>query len=223
VKVEIFSDVVCPWCYIGHTRLARAVERYRDQGGEVEVQFRPFQLAPEAESLGQPLSTWLERKFGGQEQTRQLMGRVVSAASESGLDLRMDRAIHANSFDAHRLILAATRHGKGEQMAERLFRAHFTDGLDIGSRETLTTLAAEAGLQVSLDGEDGAEETRAQLDRARDLGISGVPLFLFEGKYTVSGAQPEDTLLGALEEVATLTGQTPSATGDAYDDGVCVV
>ncbi|MEV7966859.1 DsbA family oxidoreductase [Sphaerisporangium sp. NPDC088356] len=215
MKVEIFSDVVCPWCYIGHTRFTRAAERYREQGGEVEVRLRPFQLAPDAESLGEPLTTWMERKFGGPEQTRQLTGRVTGVAAESGLDLHMDHAVQANSFDAHRLILAATEQGKGEQMAQRLFRAYFSDGLDIGSRETLAKLAGEVGVQVSLDGEDGAEETRAQIDRARELGISGVPLFLFEGKYAVSGAQPEDTLLAALEEVASLTGQAPPDQGEA--------
>ncbi|WP_405146676.1 DsbA family oxidoreductase [Sphaerisporangium sp. NBC_01403] len=216
MKVEIFSDVVCPWCYIGHTRFARAAERYREQGGEVEVELRPFQLAPDAESLGEPLTAWMERKFGGPEQTRQMTGRVTGAAAESGLELHMDRAVQANSFDAHRLILAATRQGRGEEMARRLFRAYFTDGLNIGDRETLAGLAGEVGVQASLDGEDGAEETRAQIDRARELGISGVPLFLFEGKYAVSGAQPEDTLLAALAEVASLTGQaTPPGQGDA--------
>ncbi len=216
MKVEIFSDVVCPWCYIGHTRFARAAERYREQGGEVEVELRPFQLAPDAESLGEPLTAWMERKFGGPEQTRQMTGRATGAAAESGLDLHMDRAVQANSFDAHRLILAATRQGMGEEMARRLFRAYFTDGLNIGDRETLAGLAGEVGVQASLDGEDGAEETRAQIDRARELGISGVPLFLFEGKYAVSGAQPEDTLLAALAEVASLTGRaTPPGQGDA--------
>ncbi|GIH90811.1 DSBA oxidoreductase [Planobispora siamensis] len=227
VKVEIYSDVVCPWCYIGHTRFARAAERYRAKGGQVEVVLRPFQLAPDVESRGEPLIEWLAAKFGGPERAGQMMTRVVSAGAEDGLELNFDRAVHANTFEAHRLIRLAAEQGRGEEMLERLFRAHFTDGLDIGSAEVLEKLAGELGVRVGFgagDGQEGAAAVREDLAGARAIGVTSVPLFLFEGRFAVSGAQPEDALLAALEEVAERTGQTPAAqAGDGCDDDHCAV
>ncbi|MEU4405167.1 DsbA family oxidoreductase [Streptosporangium sp. NPDC023963] len=232
MKVEIYSDVVCPWCYIGHTRFARAVERYRAKGGEVEVEFRPFQLMPDAKSNGELTLTWAATRFGGAEQAAQMFGRVTEVAAEDGLVLDFDHSIQANTFDAHRLIQLAGEQGRGEEALQALFRAHFTDGLDVGSREVLAGLARELGVQADLDGEDGAAAVKEELAQARALGVSSVPLFLFEGQFAVSGAQPEDTLLAALEEVAERTGQSPAARavkaatngGDACDDeGHCAV
>lgn len=229
VKVEIYSDVVCPWCYIGHVRFARAVERYRAKGGEVEVEFRPFQLMPDAKSNGELTLTWAAKKFGGAEQAAQMFGRVGGVAAEDGLVLDFDHAIQANTFDAHRLIQLAGEQGKGEEALYALFRAHFTDGLDIGSREVLAKLAGELGVRADLDGADGAAAVKEELAQARAVGVSSVPLFLFEGQFAVSGAQPEDTLLAALEEVAERTGRSPAVkavkTGaDACDDdGYCAV
>ncbi|MEV4378261.1 DsbA family oxidoreductase [Streptosporangium sp. NPDC049644] len=232
VKVEIYSDIVCPWCYIGHARFARAVERYRAKGGEVEVEFRPFQLMPDAKSNGELTLTWAAKKFGGAERAAQMFGRVGGVAAEDGLVLDFDHAIQANTFDAHRLIRLAGEQGKGEEALYVLFRAHFTDGLDVGSREVLARLAGELGVRADLDGADGVAAVREELARARAIGVSSVPLFLFEGQFAVSGAQPEDTLLAALEEVAERTGRSPAARavkaaqsgGDACDDeGYCAV
>ncbi|MDP9866748.1 MULTISPECIES: DsbA family oxidoreductase [Streptosporangium] len=229
MKVEIYSDVVCPWCYIGHTRFARAVERYRAKGGEVEVEFRPFQLAPDVESTGEPTLRWAAAKFGGAERAAQMFAHVTGVAAEDGLRLDFDRSVQANTFDAHRLIRLAGEQGKGEEALHALFRAHFTDGLDVGSREVLADLAAGLGVRADLDGEDGTAAVKEDLARARALGVGSVPLFLFEGQFAVSGAQPEDTLLAALEEVAERTGQGPAprtagAAGEACDDdGHCAV
>lgn len=121
VKVEIYSDVVCPWCYIGHTRFARAVERYRAKGGEVEVEFRPFQLAPDAKSNGELTLTWAAVKFGGAEQAAQMFGRVTGVAAEDGLVLDFDHSIQANTFDAHRLIRLAGEQGKGRRRSTHSF------------------------------------------------------------------------------------------------------
>ncbi|GAA3159765.1 DsbA family oxidoreductase [Planomonospora alba] len=227
MKVEIYSDVVCPWCYIGHVRFARAAERYRAKGGKVEVILRPFQLQPDAESKGEPLTAWLAAKFGGPEQAGRMTGHVASVAAGDGLTLDFGRAVHANTFQAHRLVRLAADQGRGAEMLERLFRAHFTDGLDIGSAEVLAELAAETGVRADFDGpgaQDGAAEVREDLDRARALGVASVPLFLIEERFAVSGAQPEDALLAALEEVAERTGRAPSGgAGDACDDGHCAV
>ncbi|MFI6386425.1 DsbA family protein [Nonomuraea sp. NPDC050547] len=222
MKVEIFSDVVCPWCYIGHTRFARAAEAYRAKGGTVEITMRPFQLNPDAPAEGEPLLTALERKFG--PDIAQMTSQVTGVAEQEGLELRFDHAVSANTAQAHRLIQVATTQGRGEEMARRLFQAHFTDGLDVGDTEVLAKLAAEAG--VTDDG-DGSDEVDEQLARARQLGISGVPLFLFEGQFAVSGAQPYETFVAALEEVAERTGQKPitvlAAPADGCADDSCAV
>ncbi|NAS21725.1 DsbA family oxidoreductase [Herbidospora sp. NEAU-GS84] len=214
MKVEIFSDVVCPWCYIGHTRFRAAVRAY---GKPVQVAYRPFQLSPESVSDGTPLTTWLEGRFG--RQALQMIDRVVGVAAEDGLDLKYDKAIGANTLEAHRLIWLAQRDGRAPEMADRLFRAHFTDGLDVGDAAVLAKLAAEVGVD---DTGEGAPEVRAEIDRARELGIGGVPLFLFEDKYAVSGAQPVDLLVGALREVEE---REPLSVpqGDACADGYCLI
>ncbi|GAA3260527.1 DsbA family oxidoreductase [Nonomuraea helvata] len=223
MKVEIFSDVVCPWCYIGHVRFAKAAERFRAKGGTIDVTMRPYQLNPDAPVAGEPLIPALERKFG--PNARQMVERVTGAAAGEGLEMDYDHAVSANTFEAHRLIEVAHRQGRGKEMTERLFRAYFSEGLNVGDADVLAKLAAEVGVE---DGGEGADQVREQLGRARALGISGVPLFLFEGIYAVSGAQPEEAFAAAIDEVAERTGQTPitqlAAPADGCDDdGYCAV
>ncbi|MFI6595389.1 DsbA family protein [Nonomuraea sp. NPDC050536] len=222
MKVEILSDVACPWCYIGHARFARAAEAFRAKGGQIEVAMRPFQLNPAATSDGEPLLTHLERKFGAN--VAQMSTRVSAAAELDGLEMRFETAVSANTFEAHRLIALATEQGKGEEMAQRLFKAYFSDALNVGDPEVLAKLAAEVGV---MDNGEGAAEVREQLDRATQLGISSVPLFLFEGKYAVSGAQPLEAFEAAIDEVAERTGQTPivrlADPADGCEDGYCAV
>lgn len=204
-------------------RFAKAAERFRAKGGNLEVTFRPYQLSPEATSEGEPLLKALERKFG--PNASQMTQRVTEVAAQEGIETRFDHAISANTFEAHRLIELATRQGRGHEMAERLFKAHFTDGLNVGDPDVLAKLTADAGVQ---DTGEGADEVRTQMDRARSLGITGVPLFLFEEQFTVSGAQPEETFDAVLDEVAQRTGArgqvplAPAADG-CDDDGYCAV
>ncbi|WP_406674431.1 DsbA family oxidoreductase [Nonomuraea sp. N2-4H] len=222
MKVEIFSDVACPWCYIGHTRFDKAAERFRAKGGTIEVTMRPFQLDPNATAEGQPLIPMMERKFG--PQAKQMVERVKGVGAEEGLDLRFEDAISVSTFEAHRLINVATKQGRGEEMADRLFRAYFTEGRNVADPAVLAELAAEVGVT---DTGEGADEVREQLARAHALGISGVPLFLFEGKYAVSGAQPEDAFAAAIDEVAERVGETPitqlAAPADGCADGACAI
>jgi predicted DsbA family dithiol-disulfide isomerase len=143
MEIEIYADVVCPWCYIGKRRLEQALESY---DGEVTLRYRPFQLDPSPVAQPQPLVDGLAAKFGGRERARQMFAQVTEVAAGAGLRLDFDRAVTANTFDAHRLVRFATERGRAAEMVEALYRAHFTEGVDVGSRAALTTLAVGVGL-----------------------------------------------------------------------------
>ncbi|TYB94076.1 DsbA family oxidoreductase [Micromonospora sp. WP24] len=206
MEIEIYADVVCPWCYIGKRRLEEALASY---DGEVTVRYRPFQLDPSPVSESVPVVEALGARFGGPANARQMVARVTEAAAGAGLRLDYDRAIAANTFDAHRLVAYATERGRSGEMVEALYQAHFVGGIDIGSREALAGLAEQVGLDAAdarrfLDSDEGTKEVAAELAKAHDLGISSVPMFVLAGKYGISGAQEPQTLLAALAEVERL-------------------
>jgi predicted DsbA family dithiol-disulfide isomerase len=221
VELEIYADVVCPWCYLGKARLDRALAMF---GGEINVRMRPFQLEPHTQRAGQPLLGWLDQRFGGVDRAGQVMSHVTSVAEAEGLQLDFDRAIIANSFDAHRLLWfadlpEAVFFGAGAdtqpELADLLFRAHFTDGLDLGDIDVLVALAE----RVELDGDrvrqmltttEGTADVRAHLARAHDLGINSVPTFVAAGHYALTGAQETASLRSVLDEVARREGMAPT-------------
>ncbi|GAB4104886.1 protein disulfide isomerase FrnE [Micromonospora taraxaci] len=203
MEIEIYADVICPWCYIGKRRLDQALASYE---GEVTVRYRPFQLDPSPVPEPLPLVQALAGKFGGPERARQMVDHVTQVAAGDGLRLDYDRAVIANTFDAHRLVSYATDHGRAAEMVEALYQAHFNNGVDVGSREALAALAGDIGLDAAdarrfLDSDERVADVEAQLATARDLGITGVPMFVLAGKYAVSGAQEVQTLLAAIAEV----------------------
>ncbi|PZF86965.1 DsbA family oxidoreductase [Micromonospora deserti] len=203
MEIEIYADVVCPWCYIGKRRLEQALASY---DGEVTVHYRPFQLDPSPVPRPRPLLDALADKFGGPDQARQMATHVAGVAAGAGLKLDFDRAVAANTFDAHRLISWASDQGRAAETVDALYRAHFTDGIDVGSRDALAALAAEAGLDGAearrfLDSDERVEQLTAELAAARQLGVTSVPTFVLAGKYAVTGAQEPETLLAALAEV----------------------
>ncbi|MGW0434615.1 DsbA family oxidoreductase [Micromonospora sp. NPDC003197] len=204
MDLEIYADLVCPWCYIGKHRLERALES-TDQ--HVTVHFRPFQLDPSPVSEPRPLIDSLAKKFGDADRARQMLDHTTEVAAADGLELRFDRAVTANTFDGHRLVWFAGAHGLAAETTEALYRAYFTDGVDLGSRAALATVAAGVGLpepevRQFLDSTDGETEVRAALANARELGVTSVPTFVLAGKYAVTGAQEPDVLRAALTEVA---------------------
>jgi predicted DsbA family dithiol-disulfide isomerase len=228
VDIDIYSDIVCPWCYIGKRRLDLALAGY---DGEVNVRYRPFQLDPSTPHEPRPLLAWLGPKFGGEARANAVTAHTTSVAAGDGIEMNFDRAIINNSFDAHRLVWFATRAGVGPRVAETLHKAHFTDGLDIGSHEVLAAVAASAGLDAVsfLASPEGVDEVRAEISDAYDLGIQSVPTFVFAGKYAVSGAQDPATLRATLEEVARreqasgVLQPLGGPAGPACDDDVCPV
>ncbi|MEU3750666.1 MULTISPECIES: DsbA family protein [Streptomyces] len=187
VRIEMVLDVICAASYIGYTRLAKAVAKHRASGGDVEFTFSPFQLAPEATGEGEPLLDALREVFG--EEAAAHTTQVAADAVRDGLELNYDRAIATSTFGAHHLIAVASGQGKGEEAVERLFRAHFTDGLNIGDPAVLAALAEELGVIVR---EPAGAALQAELDRVRRLGVRGVPVFAFSAGPTVTGTQSED-------------------------------
>jgi predicted DsbA family dithiol-disulfide isomerase len=203
VLVEIYSDVVCPWCYIGKRRFERAVA---DFGEPVDVVYRPFQLDPQAPATPPPVLDAYARKFGGLENARRLMERVTAAAAGEGIEFRLDRALRTNTFEAHRLLLNALEQDPRLQadVKERLLRAYFTDGRDVGDHGVLTEVAVAAGLDrdrtaAFLESDEGRHELRELLDGSIDRGITAVPTFVFAGRWAVPGAQDPETMVRVLQ------------------------
>ena len=201
MKIEIWSDVVCPWCYIGKRRLERALGEF-EHADEVEIAWRSFQLNPVTPAgTAVPTSEYLVRRFG--PQASQMTGRVAALGRDEGLDLDFDTALTVNTLDAHRLLHLAADLGVGDAAKERLLRAHFTEGADLSDPETLVRLASEAGVDPDrarevLAGTEYADAVRADIELAQAFGASGVPFFVIDRKYGISGAQPAETFLQAL-------------------------
>ncbi len=231
MKVEIYSDVACPWCYIGKRRFERAMSAFPGADG-VEVVFRPYQLDPEAPAPAVPLREYLARRFG--PQAGAMAGRVAETARGEGIDMDFDRALAANTFDAHRLMrLAEREHGPAVQraVAEGLFRAHFAGGADVGDAGVLAEIAGKAGMDSArvrdfLASDEETREVEEEIGHARRLGVTAVPTFVIDGRYAVQGAQPASAFLEALETVARESGEARGAAdseGDACADGSCAV
>ncbi len=237
MNVEIWSDVFCPFCYIGKRKFEQALEHFAHRD-EVEVTWRSFELSPGApvENDGD-LYDVLAAKFGvSRADAKTMNGRVVAQAASVGLRYDMDRVQPTNSFDAHRLIHLAERHGLQDAAKERLLAAYFTEGQHVGRTDTLVALATEIGLDAQetaamLASDDYADAVRDDIAEARALGINGVPFFVLDRKFGVSGAQPSEVFLGALDQAwtashpLTMLGGQPSADAgdDACVDGACAV
>lgn len=202
--VEVWSDMVCPWCYIGKRRLEAALARFQRRD-RTRVVWRSFELDPDADGdPGTPLVDVLATKYGGgPERARAMMAHVTAVAAEEGLTYRLDRARRGNSFDAHRLSHAAHTLGLQEAFVERCMRAYFTEGVAIGDREALVALAREAGLdpgaaREALEGGAFADDVRRDEEAAHRIGVTGVPCFVVDRRLALAGAHPADAILGLL-------------------------
>jgi predicted DsbA family dithiol-disulfide isomerase len=203
--VDVWSDVVCPFCYLGHAVLAEAVEQF-PHGSSVQVRYHSFQLNPGFPAGEATLADdYLVAQHGmPKAQVEASHAQLAARGARSGLDYRFGQALMVNTLDAHRMIHLAKAHGQELAMVDRLFRAEFTDGLDLADHAVLAGLAAELGLDRAeairaLDTGAYEKDVRADLAEARRLGISGVPFFVFDNKRAVSGAQPIETFRKALD------------------------
>ena len=206
MTVEIWSDVVCPWCYVGKRRFEHALERFAHRD-DVELTWRSFELDPGAPPERKHSSAeHLAAKYGmSVEQAEQTNAQMTELAASEGLEYHLDRTRGGNSFDAHRLIHLAAAHDLQDAMKERLMRAYFTEGQPVGDKDVLVRLAVEVGIdaadaRTALDGEAFADTVHADEELAARIGIRGVPYFVLDRRYGVSGAQPSELLLEALEK-----------------------
>lgn len=226
MKVEIWSDFVCPFCYIGKRKFEAALQKFAHKDS-VEVIYKSFELDPEAKVDRNPdVFTMLSAKYRiSRDQAIANTQQIAQQAKMVGLDFDFEHAIQTNTFDAHRLAHYAAAQGKGTEMTERLLKAHFTDSMHVGNREVLADLAAEIGLDRDdvlrmLQGEEYTTEVRADEQEAARLGARGVPFFVINRKYAVSGAQPTEVFLDALQQ-AWDEEHPLTVVGDA-NDAVCI-
>ena len=203
VTIDVFADVVCPWCWIGEQRLAKALAERPALA--VERRWRPFQLQPEMPPGGRPWSEIVREKFGGEVRAREMFAQVARVGTLEGLDFRFDRITRApNTTDAHRLILLARRHEREWPVAESLFRAHFAEGVGLDDPEELVRLAMHHGIpetetRALLAGDELADDVVASQRKAQELGIGGVPFFVIDGRFGISGAQSSELFVRALD------------------------
>lgn len=206
MKVEIWSDVMCPFCYIGKNNFEKALEKlpFKD---EIEVEWKSFQLDPTL-NPGETKTTFeyfKEKKGVPEAQAKQMIEQVSQMGNTAGIRFNFDKAIITNTFSAHKLLHLAKKYKKANEMEEALFIAHFIDGKNIGNRDTLVEIAESLGINTDetrqvLTSEEFDDEVRHDFSEAKNHGISGVPFFILNGKYAVSGAQPAEFFAGALQQ-----------------------
>ncbi|MEP0944259.1 MAG: DsbA family oxidoreductase [Rhizobiaceae bacterium] len=221
IQLDVVSDVMCPWCYIGKRRLERALDEIKEGGGEhggdggdsnieIEVRWRPFQLDPTLPQEGRDRREYLETKFGGPERANEIYERIRHAGLEEGLEFDFDAiAVSPNTIDAHRVIRWASNEGAQiqDKLVEKLFKDFFMEGAHIGKQEVLVEAAREAGMDASvvaalLATDQDRDAVTQEIAVAQQMGVTGVPCFIIDNKYAVMGAQPADQIVGAIKQAA---------------------
>ncbi|MGH8397333.1 MAG: DsbA family oxidoreductase [Gammaproteobacteria bacterium] len=206
MRIDIFSDTVCPWCYIGKRHLEAALAK--SESGDADIHWHAFQLNPDLPPEGRDRREYLDAKFGGPEAAKAIYAHIREAGKNTGIDFQFDKITRSpNTFNSHRLIGLAEAKGKGEAMVETLFRAYFLEGRDIGDDAMLAELAHGAGIEEEMSswlaGENERNKVLNDLHAGREMGITGVPFFILDNRYTLSGAQPVEIFEQALRAAQT--------------------
>jgi predicted DsbA family dithiol-disulfide isomerase len=210
MQIDIYSDIVCPWCYVGKRRLERALTSV---GSDAHVTWRPFQLNPTMSLEGMDRTTYLKAKFGSLEVFGRMEEQLLAAGADEQISFAFEKIQRTpNTFKAHRLVWYAAQQGKQDEVVEALFRGYFLEGQNIGDVKALTHAAAEAGLdrvetETFLASEKGVVEVKAEEAVGRQLGIRGVPYFVFNGIVSISGAQPPDIFVSAIQQARETVGK----------------
>jgi predicted DsbA family dithiol-disulfide isomerase len=215
MRIDIFSDVICPWCFIGKRRLERALELQPQT--DVEIHWRAFQLNPDMPVQGMARQAYLQAKFGGPERATQIYETIRQNGEKEGLDFQFDRiGTTPKTVMAHRLIRFASERGASDALVERLFKAYFYEGQNIGDLDTLAAIAEEVGLDRDetaehLGGTEGVADVLAETRFAYENGINGVPCFIFERRYALAGAQEPEAFFPLFELVRNEAGKMAAA------------
>lgn len=208
MRIDIWSDVVCPWCWIGKRRFEQAVAALGAQAPALDIHYHAFQLDPDAGLEPTPLRDALAQKFGGAARVEQMLAQTQATARAEGLPFDFGRGqVQVSTLRAHRLIWLASREGDVQSVIEALFHAHFAEGEDVGATATLVTAGAAGGLDEArvralLDSDEGVVAVQAQLAQAAALGIRAVPSFVIDGRSLIQGAQPPESFAQALLQLA---------------------
>jgi predicted DsbA family dithiol-disulfide isomerase len=211
ILIDIYSDVICPWCYVGKRRLERALHQVGD-AVKANVRWRPFQLNPTMPTQGMDRKVYLETKFGSLAVFDEMEQRLFDAGRDEQILFAFDKIARTpNTFLAHRLIWYAETQGRQDAVVDQLFQGYFKEGLNIGVTSILIELADRAGLRADrfLMSDDGTAEVKAEETVGRQLGIRGVPYFVIEKTYGISGAQPAEVLVAAIEKVRMQESEAP--------------
>ncbi|WP_401739478.1 DsbA family oxidoreductase [Stenotrophomonas pavanii] len=221
MRIDIYSDVVCPWCWIGKHRFQQGVQLLGENAPDLDIHWQPFQLDPDADATPVPLREAYVRKFGGVERTEQILGQTQTTARAEGLPMDFSRGqVRVTTLPAHRLLWLAGEHGVQDAVGEALFRAHFEHGQNLADPSVLVKAGVAGGLDAGeiaqmLASDRGLAEVKAKLGQAHALGVSSVPTFVIDGKWAISGAQPPEAFANALRQIAAEQGAAASpADGD---------
>lgn len=202
IVVDVISDVMCPWCYIGKKRLEAAIAQLPNLN--IAVRWHPYQLDPTLPKEGKDRQTYLNEKFGGPEKANTIYDSIRQAGREEGIDFAFDKIkVSPNTLDSHRLILWARVDGLENEVVERLFKAYFLYGEDLSKPETLVRISDEAGMESDLveqlfGTDSDLDKTQKQIDQAQEMGVTGVPFFIIDGRFAVAGAEKAETLSAAI-------------------------
>ena len=232
LKVQIWSDVMCPFCYIGKRKIEEAITQFENKES-IEIEWKSFQLDPSfVATPNETIADHLAEKYGRDiDWAESMLENTAQTAKSNGLDFHFEKAILANSLNAHRLSHLAKKHNLSNELEELLFKAYFTEGKDVNDWNTLQEIGQKAGLHIDeikqlIETDTFTKEVRADQQEAQSLGVTGVPFFVFDNKYAVSGAQPTDVFLKTLEKAweegnfnASLQMQNPSDANTCGIDG----
>lgn len=215
IVIDVISDVMCPWCYIGKRRLEAALATLPDIA--VSVRWHPFQLDSTLPKHGKDRQQYLSDKFGGIERAKSFYAQIKDAGLEEGIDFAFDKiTLSPNTLDSHRLILWSRADDLQDEVVELLFKAYFLDGADLTKSETLVQVAQDAGMQSDLveqlyETDSDLEKTRQQVKRAQEMGVTGVPCFIIDERFVLAGAEKAETLAAAIRHAEETRTSEPDA------------
>ncbi|MCZ0733561.1 DsbA family oxidoreductase [Phreatobacter sp. AB_2022a] len=219
VTIDVVSDVVCPWCFIGKRRLEKAVALVPDIA--VEVRWRPYQLAPDLPAAGIPRDQYLTQKFGSLDRVKANFARIAAVGAEDGIDFAFDRiTVSPNTLNAHRLVLWARSGGHQDAVVEALFNAYFVEGRNLADISTLIEIGAAHGLDAALltelfASDSDIERTQREIASAQRIGVTGVPFFIVGERFGIAGAEAPETIARAIRQAAEAEASADAAAGAA--------